>query len=190
MNRIIECHVPALVVWLIEFMDRRHTDWYQHSPDEWWIVYEDDASRLVTGVATGRTPTMDMSMDAFDSAAESWGLPAQLLSDHGTTFWANPWYGDLKGPSRFTAHLAGVGVEHIVSRVGRPEGNGKVERIFLTLERLHGRFGSLEGAVQWYNESRPHSSLDGRSPLHDFCWKLRPDRVFDFFDSWFWEGNL
>jgi len=171
-------------------MDLWHTDWYQHSPDEWWLVYEDDASRLVTGVAVDRSPTTDASIRAFDSAVETWGPPVQLLSDHGSVFWANPSDAVARGPSRFTVHLAEVGVDHILSRVGRPEGNGKVERVFQTLERICGRFDSLELAAQWYNESWPHSSLDGRAPLHDFYWKLRPERIFSFVDSWFWEGYL
>jgi putative transposase len=171
-------------------MDLWHADWYQHLNDEWWLVYEDDASRLVTGVAVDRTPTMDVSMHAFDSAVAAWGPPVQLLSDHGSVFWANPYDTVVRGPSRFTVHLGELGVEHILSRVGRPEGNGKVERVFQTLERICGRFGSLNLAAQWYNESWPHSSLDGRAPLHDFYWKLRPERIFGLVDSWFWEGYL
>src|SRR3989304_2299832 len=37
-------------------MDLWHTDWYEHAPGEGGGVYEDDASRLVTGAAVDATP--------------------------------------------------------------------------------------------------------------------------------------
>jgi transposase InsO family protein len=52
-----------------------------------------------------------------------------------------------------------------MSGVGRPQGNGKVERVFQTLERLRGRFECLQEAVRWYNEQWPHARLGGRAPL-------------------------
>jgi len=168
-------------------MDLWHTDWYLHAPDEWWIVYEDDASRLITEASTHEVPTADASIAAFDAAAATWGLPGQLLSDHGSTFWANPYDGVARGPSRFTTHLEAMGVDHIVSGVGRPQGNGKVERVFQTLERLVGRFPSLDDAVAWYNGSRPHMSLDGKAPLQVFYWKLPPERIIEFANSWLWQ---
>ena len=169
-------------------MDLWHADWYQHSLDEWWLVYEDDAFRLVAGVATGRTPKMEVSIDAFDSSVAAWGQPAHLLSDHGSVFWASPYDAVVRGPPRFTVHLEELGVDHILSMVGRPEGNGKVERVFQTLERICGRFDSLEITTQWYNEFWPHSSLGGRAPLQGFHWKLPPERIFGLVDSWFWRG--
>jgi putative transposase len=172
-------------------MDLWHTDWYMHAEEEWWVVYEDDASRLVTATATDRVPTMDTTIVAFDAAVGAWGVPRQVLSDHGSTFWANPYEGVVRGPSRFTGHLEGMGVDHILSRVGRPEGNGKVERTFQTLERLRPRFDSLEATVRWYNESWPHMSLDGAAPLQAFYWKLPPERIMGFANSWFWsEASL
>jgi len=165
-------------------MDLWHTDWYEHAPGEWWVVYEDDASRLVTGTAVNATPTTEVSIAAFDDAVAAWGAPHQLLSDHGITYWTSLYEGQPRAPSRFTVHLASMGVEHILSGVGRPQGNGKVERVFLTLERLHDRFGSLSEAVAWYNERWPHMSLDGQAPLHAFYSRLPPERIIGFANSW------
>ncbi len=172
-------------------LDLWHTDWYLHVPGEWWVVYEDDASRLVTATAIDREPTMATTIAAFDAAVDAWGVPRQVLSDHGSTFWANPYEGAVRGPSRFTLHLADMGVDHILSRVGRPEGNGKVERTFQTLERLRSRFDSLEATARWYNESWPHASLDGAAPLHAFYWRLPPERIMGLANSWMWrEASL
>ena len=168
-------------------MDLWHTDWYEHVPGEWWIVYEDDASRLVTGSAVHDVPTTEVSIAAFDAAVSAWGPPVQLLSDHGSVFWANPYEDAPRGPSRFTTHLEAIGVEHIVSGVGRPQGNGKVERVFQTLERLRGRFDGLPEAVRWYNEQWPHASLGGRAPLQVFYWRLPPERIMGLASSWFRE---
>ena len=168
-------------------MDLWHTDWYEHAPGEQWIVYEDDASRLVTGAAEHEVPTTDASLAAFDEAVAAWGTPRQLLSDHGSVFWANPYEGGERGPSQFTKHLEAMGVEHIVSGVGRPQGNGKVERVFQTLERLRGRFDGLQEAVRWYNEEWPHASLGGRAPLQAFYWRLPPERIMGLATSLFHE---
>jgi hypothetical protein len=52
------------------------------------------------------------------------------------------------------------------------------------------RWGSsLEGAVEWYNGSRPHMSLGGLSPLQAFYVRLPPERILGFADSWLWDGG-
>src|SRR3990170_4035933 len=53
-------------------MDLWHTDWYEHVPGAWWVVFEDDASRLVTGAAVHPVPTTDATIDAFRAATEAW----------------------------------------------------------------------------------------------------------------------
>lgn len=171
-------------------MDLWHTDGYEHVPGECWLVFEDDASRLVTGAAVHPVPTTDATIDAFRASVAAWGLPAQLLSDHGTVYWSNPYDGAPRGPSRFTTCVEGMGVDHIVSRVGRPQGNGKVERAFQTLEKVYPRFGDLDATCAWYNARWPHMSLGGAAPLQAFYWKLPPERILGFTNSWFWEVSL
>ncbi len=135
-------------------------------------------------------PTTDATIDAFRAATEAWGLPDQLLSDHGSIYWSNPYDGVERGPSRFTTCVEGMGVDHIVSRVGRPQGNGKVERAFQTLEKIYPRFDDLDAACGWYNARWPHMSLGGTAPLQAFYWKLPPERILGLADPWFREVSL
>ena len=72
--------------------------------------------------------------------------------------------------------LAGAGVRHKRTRPYRPQANGKVERLNLTLDREWAyvrlytsnqqRLDALPAWLHDYNHHRPHRALDGRSPMH------------------------
>ena len=107
----------------------------------------------------------------FDSAVEKWGKPREVLSDHGTQFCA-----DENENYRFKDHLKSIGVKHILARVKHPQTNGKLERLNYTIFGLIELKGSLEAAVKFYNEERPHMSLENghlRTPLMAFYEKKR-----------------
>jgi transposase InsO family protein len=75
----------------------------------------------------------------------------------------------------FAGVLAAAGVVHKRTRPYRPQANGKVERLNLTLEREWAyvrpyssnqqRLDTLPGWLHHYNHHRPHRALDGRSPM-------------------------
>ncbi|MBI5159203.1 transposase, partial [Candidatus Micrarchaeota archaeon] len=67
---------------------------------------------------------------------------------------------------------------HIMARVKHPQSNGKLERLVLTMRGLLKWKASLKEAVKFYNEKRPHMSLENghlRTPLQAFHEKLRGD---------------
>ena len=51
-------------------------------------MYEDDSSRFIVGYGVYPTPTSKYSVDVLKKAIEKYGKPEQILSDHGTTFYA------------------------------------------------------------------------------------------------------
>jgi transposase InsO family protein len=51
-------------------------------------------------------------------------------------------------------------IRQVLSRVMHPQTNGKVERFFRTVKDKLSEFESLEGLMEWYNEVRPHMSLN------------------------------
>ena len=130
-----------------------HTDWMDYK-GKWYIFYEDDASRFVTGGGCFTNATTDNSIKVFDRAVKKFGKPLQLLSDHGTQFCS-----DEEKIFRFKEHLKSKGVELIHARVKHPQTNGKLERLNFTMQGLIDRFGDLDEAVNFYNNVRPHMSL-------------------------------
>jgi putative transposase len=147
-----------------------HTDWFEHKERQ-IILYEDDASRLVTGYGEFKTATTENSIKVFDDAVGKWGKPKQVMSDHGTQFCANE---DKK--YKFEEYLKLNGVKLIKARVKHPQSNGKLERLIFTIKRLLDRELSLDEAVKFYNEKRYHMSLGNghlRTPLQAFYEKMR-----------------
>ena len=51
-------------------------------------------------------------------------------------------------------------IDHTLCKVGHPQSNGKIERFFQTYEKHRQRFGTLDEFLTFYNEERPHMSLD------------------------------
>jgi len=147
-----------------------HTDWSEYKGSN-LILYEDDASRLITGFGLFKNATTDNAIDVFKNAVAIWGMPKQLISDHGAQFCA-----DENDIYRFAEFLKSNGTQHILSRVKHPQTNGKIERLFYTIKHLIEEKGSLEAAVKFYNEERPHMSLENghlRTPLTAFHEKKR-----------------
>lgn len=142
-----------------------HADWLEYESRQ-IILYEDDASRLITGYGEFPSATTAGSIQAFDAALDKWGIPKQLLTDHGTQFCS-----DDEKEYVFRNHVTSKGTEHILARVKHPQTNGKVERLVQTVKRLLKRGMSLDEAVIFYNEKRPHMSLENghlRTPLQAF----------------------
>lgn len=64
-----------------------------------------------------------------------------------------------------------MGIKHIRARVKHPQTNGKLERLNSTIFKLIELKGSLDAAVKFYNEERPHMGLENnhlRTPLQAF----------------------
>jgi len=155
-----------------------HSDFHDLGRGRWLVAYLDDASRCLVGYAIGPRATTSLAIGAFEAAAARFGYPRQLLTDHGSQYTANL----PGGLGEFDRHLLGlrrrgVRIRHIFSRVKHPQTNGKMERFFGTVETKQGEFPTFDAFVAWYNERRPHMSLDfdrAETPLEAFERKLRP----------------
>lgn len=173
--------------------ERRHAnslwqmDYTVLGPGDWLIVLLDDASRLAVGWARTRSPSAEVAWTAFQTAGERWGYPRQILSDNGSHFTARPHagVGYFDRQLRALNRRRSLRVQHIHSRVHHPQTGGKIERLFGTLKpKLRAKwpdgeplFDSLEELMTWYNEDKPHLSLDfehAETPVHAFVRKLRP----------------
>ncbi len=147
-----------------------HADWTKYNGEN-ILLYEDDASRLITGYGKFKNATTDVTISVFDSAVEKWGKPREILTDRGTQFCV-----DETERYRFREHVNSMGVKHILARVKHPQTNGKLERLNHTIFQLIKLKGSLAAAVKFYNEERPHMSLENghlRTLLQAFYEKKR-----------------
>ena len=73
--------------------------------------------------------------------------PLELLTDHGSQFYAN--FGGMKadGMSKFQQYLIDRKINHILGRVHHPQTNGKIERFYETFQSKIQHFNSMEEFV-------------------------------------------
>ena len=94
------------------------------------------------------------------------GTPIQrILTDNGSCYRSTD----------FASLLAEHGIRHIRTRPYTPRTNGKAEAFIRILQRewayafiyptSHHRAKALPGWTRWYNNHRPHGSLQGRPPI-------------------------
>ena len=132
-----------------------HIDWHQRSNDGIWILaIEDDASRKLLVLIECDSPTVETTIEGMELALEH-GKILQCISDHGSQFTSN-----IGGDSRFKAWLEAHSILQILCRIKHPQSNGKVEKWFDTYERHRDAFTTKEEFMFWYNEIRPHRSLN------------------------------
>jgi putative transposase len=153
-----------------------HCDWFERSRKQ-IILIEDDASRLLAGFSIFRNATAENAKAAMKRAIAEYGCPKQIISDHGTQFvsLAREACRDPE-PNEFQRFIEEKGIKHIKARVKHPQSNGKVEKLFDTLQNLKKHFGSWKRTVEYYNFERPHMSLENgklRTPYRAFVDKMR-----------------
>ena|SRR3989338_7736456 len=142
-----------------------HTDWFEYKGKQ-CIIFIDDASRFITCHGEFRNANTENSLKVFKNGLK-YGIPKQVMSDHGTQF-----------EVQFTDGIKRVGSKHIKARVKHPQSNGKAERAIQTIKKLWNGLGSLDRAVEFYNYKKPHMSLTNgklRTPNQAFLEKQRKE---------------
>ena len=138
-----------------------HTDWTLIEGKGWMTAYLDDASRFVTGWRVFLEATSEHSVEVLKEAIAKHGRPASILTDRGTQFYAVEADERLKGLTVFEKYLIQSEFRQVLSRVSHPQTNGKVERFFRTVKEKLGEFdGDVDQLMEWYNDKRPHTSLN------------------------------
>lgn len=134
----------------------------------------DDHSRLF--LASRAFPTVKAAdvVDVFRMAIALHGAPACLLCDNGAVFTATP----RGGKVLLQAELERLGIAAKNSRPYHPQTCGKVERLHQTLKRYLTRQApaatltelqaQIDGFARYYNATRPHRALGGRTPLQAY----------------------
>lgn len=132
-------------------------------------VVVDDASRLavVVAVPDESGPSAAHALEVAAGEFAKLGITIErVLTDNG---WA------YTHSTAYRAVLDRLGARHKRTRPWRPQTNGKVERFIQTLinewayarpyATSQERSAALQPFVDFYNRTRPHTALGGRSPL-------------------------
>ncbi len=119
----------------------------------------DDCSRYSLALVKLNRVTTNNVTHILDELIKKHGKPKQILSDNGGA------YGLKSKHSRFDRWCRRRGIKHIRTKVHCPTTNGKVERLFRTMDdELEFCSYDLERFRLRYNHFRPHSSLNNKSP--------------------------
>jgi len=138
-------------------------DWYRNGQGQQVLAVEDDASRRVFDMIETDASSASQSVDLLDGVREDFDATVPILeviTDHGSEF-VNPRQDEGPSPDhKFEGYLHENDIKHTLCKVGRPQSNGKIERFFQTYDKHRWRLGTLDEFVTFYNEERPHMSLD------------------------------
>jgi len=150
-----------------------HMDWsYDQKEERWFLPVIDDSSRKLLSLIECESATTNASIDAIKEALKH-GEIQQCITDHGTQF--------CKGKddkARFPIFLEKYGIKHILCRIKHPQSNGKSEK-FNHLYKLHRhKFKTKREFIYWYNEVRPHMSLDERTPEEAYQQRKKEGRKY------------
>ena len=148
-----------------------HIDWHCVKDDAWAFGVEDDASRKILALIECSNATTDKSIEGMEEALK-YGPILQCISDHGTQFIKNI----TDGNSRFVDYLELNRIKQILCRIKHPQSNGKIEKWFDTYAKHRHAFKTKEEFLYWYNEVRPHRSLNFEileTPQQAFIRKMR-----------------
>ena len=119
----------------------------------------DDCSRYSLAIIKLSRITTPIVTQILDELIQKHGKPTQILTDNGGAYGLNSKH------SKFDRWCKKRGIQHIRTKIHSPTTNGKVERLFKTMdEELEFCNNDMEAFRMRYNHFRPHSSLDNQAP--------------------------
>lgn len=153
----------------------------------WPVPILDDNTRYSLCIQATDAPTCKNALSAMRVAANRYGLPEEVLSDHGSAFGISK--DKLTG---FTVFLWALGIRHTQGRYAHPQTQGKLERFNRTLKKECIRWHSYSRLDDWnkcfeeyrhlYNEERVHESLGDVVPASKYTGSTRafvePDKRY------------
>ena len=126
----------------------------------------DDCSRYSLVLVKLNLVTTNVVTHILDGLIKIHGAPREILTDNGSA------YGLNSSHSKFDRWCRRRGIKHIRTKIHSPTTNGKVERLFKTMdEEMEFCNNDFEKFRMRYNHFRPHSSLGNKTPA---------DVYFDF----------
>ena len=144
------------------------------------LTVTDHASRYLLLCEALESTSEDPAITAFDQLFRDRGLPQAIRSDNGVPF-ASP--NALFNLSKLSVWWLRLGIQIERIRPGRPQQNGRHERMHLTLKKEATRppgintlqqQGRFDAFVEEFNLERPHEALDMKTPAQVYLPSTRP----------------
>jgi transposase InsO family protein len=144
------------------------------------LTVMDAASRYLLACVAFHHPTLDNVRAVFVELFRKYGLPAAIRSDNGEPFASTSAAAGLTQLSAWWARL-GIRLERIDP--GKPQQNGRHERMHLTLKQetcspprrsLGWQQRAFDRFRKHYNEVRPHQGIELRTPASLYKLSTRP----------------
>lgn len=147
------------------------------------LTLVDTYSRYLLAVSCGTSTRAGEARRAMQEAFEEHGLPEVIRSDNGPPFAS----AGVTGLSALSVWWIKLGVHPERIRLGKPQENGRLERLHLTLLEamrppapdLAAQARRLEAFRQDYNHQRPHQALGQLPParFHQASQRPMPQRL-------------
>jgi putative transposase len=144
------------------------------------LTITDFASRYLICCDALATTKQEFAFSVFERAFKDFGLPLTIRTDNGTPFSSRSAFFGLSKLSVWWLRL-GIGIERI--KPGKPQQNGRHERMHLTLKkeatRPAGRNflqqqAKFDRFIDEYNQERPHQAIDMKYPGELYTPSPRP----------------
>ena len=140
-------------LWQIDHTDETDEDKY------YTLSVIDDCSRYSLTILKLNHVTTNIVTHILDKLIRKHGKPREILTDNGGAYGLNSKH------SRFDRWCKRRGIKHIRTKIHSPQTNGKVERLFKTMDdEIEFCNDDLEMFRMRYNHSRPHDSLNNKTP--------------------------
>ncbi len=195
-SAVYRCLVRAAVIDPVSRQRRRETwkRWERGAPMELWqfdlvhgfVLADGTSAKALTGVddhsrycVSARLMPRERTQavcDGFSSALNTYGVPAQVLTDNGKVFTGR--FAQPPVEVLFDRICRENGVDHLLTAPHSPTTTGKIERFHKTLRtefdtrqvfrNLKTAQEALDEWVSYYNTQRPHQSLADATPESRF----------------------
>lgn len=142
------------------------------------LTLSDACSRYLLRCQPLRRTDTEHVWPVLDAAFREFGLPLNLRSDNGSPFASR----GVGGLSRLSVKLIKAGVTPERIAPGKPQQNGRHERMHLTLLKeaatppartLREQIRRLQAFQRLYNEQRPHQALGNATPADRYTASAR-----------------
>ena len=148
----------------------------------------DSCSRIILDIKGLHTATLEASKPVFEAVFKEYGLPLQLHTDNGSPFASVRSLGRI---TKFAVWLMELGIEPVYSDPGRPDQNGRHERMHRELKaeacsppgkNLQSQQVKFNRFKRIYNYERPHESLGMVTPAsaHEKSKRPYPKEISEY----------